>query len=165
MQALREVDELLEKLKEKVANLTPSVCYSCARCSSGCVMVDAECIPHAIIQLFKLGLIEGVERGVWSCCQCLKCDTRCPQNARPAMLILALRNLLVARGTPPPKGYRVMLENVVRYATIQPPQEVMNKDFDFVSRDTLKLPDLGKPANMEAFRRNLEKLTAEIRRE
>ncbi|MBS7287494.1 MAG: hypothetical protein KIH01_01770 [Candidatus Freyarchaeota archaeon] len=162
MIALNEADRLLEELRQTVANLTPLVCYSCARCSSGCVMTDAGCVPHSIIQLFRLGLLDKVERGLWSCCQCLKCDVRCPQDARPAILILALRNLLVARGLTPPKGYKVMLENVARQATIQPPQEVMNKDFDFVSRTTLGLPELGKPANMDAFRQNLKKLAANL---
>ncbi len=162
MLKLNETDRLLEKLRESVATLTPSVCYSCARCSSGCVMVEAGCVPHSIIQLFRLGLLNEIERGLWSCCQCLKCDARCPQEARPAMLILALRNLLVAHGSAPPKGYMVMLENVVRYATIQQPQEVMNKDFDFVSRNTLGLPELGKPANMEAFRLNLKKIASNL---
>ncbi|MBS7247445.1 MAG: hypothetical protein QXW47_08185 [Candidatus Jordarchaeales archaeon] len=162
MLTLNETDRLLEELRESIATLTPSVCYSCARCSSGCVMVEAGCIPHSIIQLFRLGLLKETEKGLWPCCQCLKCDARCPQDARPAMLILALRNLLVARGHAPPKGYIVMLENIVRHATIQPPQEVMNKDFDFVSRATLGLPELGKPTNMDAFRRNLRKIASNL---
>ncbi len=60
-----------------------------------------------------------------------------------------------------PKGYKAMLENVMSHSTIQPPQEVMNKDFDFVSRKDLDLPDLGKP-NMEVFRRNLKRIAASL---
>jgi len=154
---LSEADELLGKMRETVAELTPFVCYNCTRCSSGCLAVETGCTPHRIIQLFRLGLLREVEEGIWSCFFCLKCDVRCPQEAKPAMLILAIRNLLVSRGSGPPKGYRVMLENVEKYSTIQQPQETMNKDFDFVSRGDLGLPEMKTP-NMEVFRRNLRKI-------
>ena len=70
-------------------------------------------------------------------------------------MMLALRNLAVRAGVPPPEGYLKMGKSVFEEGAVQPPQEVVTRDFESFSRASLNLPNLSKPADLDKFSRAL----------
>lgn len=82
-----------------------SNCYFCGTCTASCPVaeVDAEFNPRAIMQAAILGfedeLLSSAE--LWKCVQCHACVAHCPQDARPADVIRALRAAAEERGRVP----------------------------------------------------------------
>ncbi|AKX93188.1 4Fe-4S dicluster domain-containing protein [Neomoorella thermoacetica] len=84
---------------------TMRACYQCARCTSGCPVatLDPEYNPRRIFRLAVLGEKEAVlkDEKLWYCLACYTCQERCPEEARPAEVLLALKNLACERGFAP----------------------------------------------------------------
>ena len=70
-------------------------------------------------------------------------------------MMLALRNLAVREGVAPPEGYIKMGKSVFEEGLVQPPQEVVTRDFESFTRASLSLPDLSKPVDLNKFSRAL----------
>ncbi|MDR3552564.1 MAG: 4Fe-4S dicluster domain-containing protein [Clostridia bacterium] len=77
-------------------------CYLCGTCTAGCPVaeVDAGFNPRGIIQKVLLGFEDELlhSADLWKCVQCHNCVAHCPQDARLADVIRALRGLAVSRG-------------------------------------------------------------------
>ncbi|MDN5326757.1 MAG: heterodisulfide reductase subunit [Moorella sp. (in: firmicutes)] len=84
---------------------TNLACYQCARCTSGCPVatLDPGYNPRRIFRLAALGEEETVfkDEKLWYCLACFTCQERCPEEARPAEVLLALKNLACERGYAP----------------------------------------------------------------
>lgn len=77
-------------------------CFLCGTCSAGCPVseIDSEFSPRNIMRQVLLGDKEGLQNGraIWKCIQCQACVARCPQDARPADVIKAMREYAAAEG-------------------------------------------------------------------
>lgn len=92
-------------LADGPALTTMRACYQCARCTSGCPVatLDPEYSPRRFIRLAATGARETVlsQEKLWYCLACFTCQERCPEEARPAEVLLALKNLACAAGYAP----------------------------------------------------------------
>jgi heterodisulfide reductase subunit C len=95
---------------------------------------------------------------IWMCAQCLQCKERCPRDVTPYDIIITLQNQAVREGLHYPEGLSKMLGSVKRLSSIQPPQEVVDREFDSFDRDELGLPEMSKPGDMGKFLKALEKV-------
>jgi heterodisulfide reductase subunit C len=77
-------------------------CFLCGTCSAGCPIskIDDAYSPRNIMRKVLLGDKEGLlnTREIWKCIQCQACVARCPQDARPADVIEAVREYAVSEG-------------------------------------------------------------------
>ncbi len=80
------------------------LCYQCAKCSSGCPLVDYfDWQPNQILRAVQLGQ-EDIALGSqtpWLCASCQTCSTRCPQNLDLAEIMAFLTREASDRGIPP----------------------------------------------------------------
>lgn len=83
----------------------PSLCYQCAKCSTGCpVSEEMDLLPHQIIHLLSLGMDERALRAktIWMCAGCFTCAVRCPNDIDITGVMDGLREKAVAEGIPCP---------------------------------------------------------------
>lgn len=80
-------------------------CFLCGTCSAGCPVseMDPDFSPRNIMRQVLIGDREGLlKKGtIWKCIQCQACVARCPQDARPADVIAAMRDYAVSEGGVP----------------------------------------------------------------
>jgi len=110
-----------------------------------------------IIRKTILGLKKEVlsSPALWECMICFKCHEQCPRGVNIPTVMLALRNLAIREGVTPPEGYLKMARSVFEEGAVQPPQEVVTRDFESFSRTSLDLPSPSKPADFGKFSRAL----------
>lgn len=110
-------------------------------------MTLLELRPHFIMNMVKLGLVEEpISSGIiWTCALCLKCKERCPQEASPSDLITLLRNLSFQREENVPEAYLKVVGSVLETGLIQEPMEVVSRDFEEFTRESLGLPKIAGP--------------------
>jgi heterodisulfide reductase subunit C len=148
--------ELRKKINEqlfKLVNETSNFCYQCARCTSGCEahkLLELE--PHKITALLIRGLIDEMINSevIWTCMSCYKCLERCPQRVAPVEILNILKNMAIAQGKQVPGDYTNMLQNIMSTGLIQTPKDIaiLNRT---VSRDSLGLPAISTPKNIQKF--------------
>ena len=83
----------------------PSLCYQCAKCSTGCpVSSEMDVLPHQIIHLLGLGLRDRAlaAKTLWMCAGCYACAVRCPNDIDITSVMDDLRSEAAARGLPCP---------------------------------------------------------------
>ncbi len=134
-------------------------CFRCLRCTSGCTSMKLlELRPHFVMNMVKLGLVEElISSGiVWTCALCLKCEERCPQEVSPSELITLLRNFSFQREENVPEAYLKVVSSVLEMGLIQEPMEVVSREFEEFTRESLGLPRIVGPR--EAFSENLIEL-------
>ena len=87
-------------------------CFLCGTCTAGCPVskIDPAFSPRTIMRMALYGMEKELLSSpeIWKCVQCHVCVAHCPQNARPADVIKAVRQISVARGFFPEK----LLEDV-----------------------------------------------------
>jgi heterodisulfide reductase subunit C len=88
-----------------------SLCYQCAKCSSGCpVAEEMDMYPHQIIHLVSLGLEERVldTKTIWICANCYACSVKCPNDINITGTMNKLKELAIAQGVKPktPEVYK-----------------------------------------------------------
>ncbi len=135
-------------------------CTQCGKCSSGCPSARyLDLRPRRIVAMTQRDLIrEVLDSGViWMCAQCLQCKERCPRDVTPYDIIITLQNQAVREGLPFPEGLTKMLGSVKKLGAIQPPQEIVDREFDSFDRDELELPEMSKPGDMGKFLKAFEK--------
>jgi heterodisulfide reductase subunit C len=93
---------------------------------------------------------------VWMCAQCLQCKERCPRDVTPYDIIMSLQNQAVREGLHYPEGLSKMLGSMKSLGSIQPPQEVVDREFDSFDREELELPEMSKPGDLVKFVKALE---------
>jgi heterodisulfide reductase subunit C2 len=83
----------------------PSLCYQCAKCSTGCpVSSEMDLLPHQIIHLLGLGQRDRAlaAKTLWMCAGCYSCAVRCPNDIDITSVMDDLRSEAAARGLPCP---------------------------------------------------------------
>jgi len=160
-------DELKKEINERLSKLqneSSDYCFQCAKCTAGCEahkLLELE--PHKIVALLKRGLIDEMINSdvIWTCMSCFKCWERCPQKIAPVEILVILKNMAVASGKQVPGKYTSMLQSVLSMGLIQEIQDVMTRDNKTIRRDSLGLPPLSKPTDINKFQMTLTKLAVE----
>ncbi len=77
-------------------------CFLCGTCTAGCPVsqIDPAYSPRTIMRMALYGMEKELLSlpEIWKCSQCHVCVAHCPQNARPADVIKAVRQLSVKQG-------------------------------------------------------------------
>jgi len=80
-------------------------CFLCGSCTAGCPVneIDENYNPRKIMRMLLLDMKDEVLNSpeIWKCNQCHACVAHCPQDARFADIIRALRELAVKEGHAP----------------------------------------------------------------
>ena len=160
-------DELKKEINERLSKLqneSSDYCFQCAKCTAGCEahkLLELE--PHKIVALLKRGLIDEMINSdvIWTCMSCFKCWERCPQKIAPVEILVILKNMAVASGKQVPGKYTSMLQSVLSMGLIPEIQDVMTRDNKTIRRDSLGLPPLSKPTDINKFQMTLTKLAVE----
>lgn len=142
----------------KISGQAVKSCFQCGTCTGTCPSGRLTSLrTRMIIRKSILGLKKEVlsSPALWECMICFKCHEQCPRGVNIPTVMLALRNLAVREGVSPPEGYPKMAKSVFEEGAVQPPQEVVTRDFESFSRTSLKLPSLSKPVDLGKFSRAL----------
>ena len=137
-------DKILTKLHGREA----VNCYQCAKCTSGCTSLKLlELKPHEIVKQVNLGFVDELSYSdiIWTCATCLKCVQRCPQKASPYHVIIALRNLSVAREAKVPEGYLKAVSQILETGLIDTPKRIVTRKMETLERDSFNLPKIKPP--------------------
>ena len=140
--------ESRDKLIEKLPKRDMTNCFQCMKCTSGCTALKLlELKPHEIMNLVNLGFLDELSTSdiIWTCVTCLKCVERCPQKASPYHVIIALRNLAVAREAKVPEGYLKAVSQILETGLIDTPKTVTTRKMGTVDRNKLNLPAIKRP--------------------
>ncbi len=154
--ALSNIREEVEKMWEQ--------CNQCGKCSSGCPAARfLDLRPRKIVAMVQRDLVKEVMESnvIWECAQCLQCIERCPREVTPFDIIIALQNQAVKEGLPFPEGLTKLLNSVKRHGAIQLPMEIVDREFESYDRESLDLPDLTRPRDLDLFGAALEKVLKE----
>ena len=156
--------DILSQIQHGVSELHQEQCNQCGKCSSGCPAARFLSLrPRKIVAMAQRDLIEELieSKVIWECAQCLQCTERCPREVTPFDIIIACQNLAVSKGLQFPEGLTRMLSSVKRLGAIQPPQEIIDREFEAYDRESLDLPDAKRPRDMAKFLLALEKVLGE----
>ena len=81
-----------------------SLCYQCAKCSSGCpISEEMDMLPHQVIHLASLGLEQRVlsTETIWVCANCYACAVKCPNDIDITGLMNDLKQKAIAQDIAP----------------------------------------------------------------
>lgn len=90
----------------EVLTENPSLCYQCAKCSTGCPVSDEmDMLPHQIIHLLSLGMEDRAlhTNTLWICAGCYTCAVRCPNDIDITSVVDNLRAKAVEQGIECPR--------------------------------------------------------------
>lgn len=76
-----------------------NACYNCGTCTAVCSLSDEQnSFPREMVRFSVLGLRDDIHSSVkpWLCYYCGQCSTHCPQDAKPAELMMSLRRYLTS---------------------------------------------------------------------
>ncbi|MFC1559339.1 4Fe-4S dicluster domain-containing protein [Gemmatimonadota bacterium] len=101
------------ELAEKVEGNLASFCYQCGACVGDCpaMTYTDDFNPRQIMLKVLYGLGEeliGDESYLWECTNCYNCAERCPQEVKPAEVIISMKNMMADRGQYPPGVEKVI---------------------------------------------------------
>jgi heterodisulfide reductase subunit C len=139
-------------------------CNQCGKCSSGCPSARVlDLRPRKIaLTAQRDRLLELLSSDViWTCAQCHQCMERCPRDVTPYEVIIYLQGLAVRNGMDYPKDLGRLAGSVRRASRIQEDQEIIDREFEDITRDDLPLPELVGPKDMHAFRKALSLISGE----
>lgn len=149
-------------LRRAIKDLTPEYCLQCGECTGACPVsrIIEDFNPRQIIAKVQLGRTRELLKTdtIWICTECLKCKERCPSETSPYDIIHILRNLAVKIGYKVPEGYLDLVKRTFELGLIQKPQSVRTRTSKRYDRESLGLPNLQKPLDMEKFNEALSKL-------
>lgn len=90
--------EFSSELKEfGVKNI--NACYNCGNCTAVCSLSTEEnSFPREMVRLSVLGRDDEIQKSIkpWLCYYCGECSETCPQDAKPAELMMTLRRYLTS---------------------------------------------------------------------
>jgi len=142
----------------KISSETVKSCFQCGICTGICPSGRLTSLrARTTIRKAILGLKKQVlsSPAIWECMLCFKCQEQCPRGVSIPAVMLALRNIAVREGVPPPEGYLKMAKSVLEEGAVQTAQEIVTRDFESFSRSSFNLPDLSKPIDISKFARAL----------
>lgn len=151
----------LTQIQQNIIELRPEQCNQCGKCSSGCPAARfLDIRPRRVVAMVQLDMIGEILKSnvIWECTQCLQCMERCPREVTPFDIIITLQNRAVREGLPFPEGLSKMLGSVKRLGAIQPPQEIVDREFEIFDRESLGLPEPSSPKDMSRFTAALAKI-------
>jgi heterodisulfide reductase subunit C len=110
--------EFRRQLDEIVGGDHHNYCYQCGACVAQCpaAKYNESFNPRAILLNTLLGredVLLAKDSPIWLCTNCYSCYERCPQDVRPIEVIVALKNLAVAKGVAP-EAVASMTENITK---------------------------------------------------
>ena len=88
---------ILSRIQE-MTGIDPAHCYQCGKCSAGCPMAsEMDLKTNEIIRLLQLDVRDRLlsSESIWMCLTCETCTTRCPNLFDPAVVIDALREIVL----------------------------------------------------------------------
>lgn len=95
---IRLSEEREAELAKRIAELGGEdlfKCYQCGTCIADCPtgIADEPLSVKRLIHMAKLGLAERLveDETPWMCVTCTGCEERCPRDARPFEIVLAIR--------------------------------------------------------------------------
>ena len=137
-------------LAEKIEGNLVSYCYQCGACVGDCpaTTYGEGFNPRQIMLgvLYGLGEQYMTEDSVlWQCTNCYNCAERCPQQVKPAEVIIALKNMLADRGIYP-GGVDRVIETFLEHGHSVAPSPIIDRN-----REKFGLPPI-KPVPMEEIR-------------
>ena len=144
------INAALRALAEQKADY----CYQCGKCTGGCeAFILLELEPHKIMALTRAGFIDEMVGSdiIWTCMTCQKCRERCPQDTAPVQVLHILKNMAVLSGRQIGTGYTNMLQSVLGTGFMQMPVDVASRSGESRNRESLGLPPLQGPEDMEKF--------------
>jgi heterodisulfide reductase subunit C2 len=154
----------------------PSLCYQCAKCSTGCPVSDEmDMLPHQIIHLMSLGMEDRALRAktIWMCAGCYTCAVRCPNDIDITSVMDDLRERAIAEGLPCPLPetlafHKTFLRDVARRGRVH--ELRMMGEYNLRTKRPFHNADLGPkmffkgrlhllpPRAVEGFKRWMKKL-------
>jgi len=95
--------DLARKIEGNLANF----CYQCGACVGDCpaTTYSDRFNPREIMLKVLYGQAEDLlteDSVLWECTNCYNCAERCPQQVKPAEVIISLKNMLADMGIYPP---------------------------------------------------------------
>jgi heterodisulfide reductase subunit C len=134
---LKNADRNFPDLVKVFGGLNLSACYQCGTCSSDCpVGTEFFFRIRQIMRRSTLGLKDNVlpEKDIWCCTTCYTCYDRCPQDAKPTDVLLALRRIAAREGYTP-QASRNTSANITKLGHAVPSLEDIEK-----KRENIGLP-------------------------
>ena len=80
------------------SGVNPKKCMKCGKCSASCPSYDEMDIrPHQFVSYVQNEDVEALleSKSLWKCLSCFACVERCPRDVKPAMIIEAVRQMVV----------------------------------------------------------------------
>lgn len=146
--------EFRERLNKELGGFSYNYCYQCGACVADCPAHRflPEFNPRNIILKALYGFEEeliGKDSIIWNCTNCYNCYERCPQDANPIEVIIALKNMS-ERDHTAPAGVDYVIE------------KVKNKGFTVTETELIKRrrKELNLPEYKTECMEDLEKLFA-----
>lgn len=94
----KKIDPELKDLIERLSGANPLACMKCGKCSGRCPAYDElDYPPHMFVYMVEHGRINELmdSKTIWNCLSCMDCVEKCPRNAKPGVLIEAVRLAVV----------------------------------------------------------------------
>jgi len=100
--------EFKKKLDKIIGGELHSYCFQCGACVGDCptARYSERFNPRLIMLMCIMGRHEELlkqDSVIWECTNCYNCMERCPQDVKPAEVIVALKNLSGQQGNQPQK--------------------------------------------------------------
>lgn len=158
----KEIALISLMLRRAVEGIDAEVCDQCGKCTSACPvsrhMDDFN--PRQLIAKVAMGMTDELMRSdeIWTCTSCLKCRERCPEEISPYEVILVLRNLAYRSGYDYPAGYDDFIKCIKENGLSQDYNKIRDRHGEMISRETLGLPSLDSPPDMDKFNHVLESI-------
>jgi heterodisulfide reductase subunit C len=100
--------EFKKKLDRIIGGDLHSYCFQCGACVGDCptARYSERFNPRLIMLMCIMGRHEELlkrDSVIWECTNCYNCMERCPQDVKPAEVIVALKNLSGRQGNRPQK--------------------------------------------------------------
>lgn len=97
----KDIQSEFVRMVEELSGQKLLKCYQCGKCSAGCPVVEAmDILPNQIIRLAQLGSEKELlnSKTIWLCASCVICTSRCPKGIDIAMIMEALRVIVLRKG-------------------------------------------------------------------
>ena len=138
------------RLAEKIEGNLADYCYQCGACVGDCpsTTYGEGFNPRRIMLNVLYGQVEAYmspDSVLWQCTNCYNCAERCPQQVKPAEVIMALKNMMADRGIYP-AGVERIIDTFLEYGRTMAPSPAIDKN-----RRRFDLPPLS-PVPMEEVR-------------
>jgi len=139
------------QLAKKVEGNLASFCYQCGACVGDCPAATYSDTfnPREIMLKVLYGLGEEllVEDSVlWQCTNCYNCAERCPQEVKPAEVIISLKNMLADLNIYPTTVEKIIdtFENTGRTTPLSPAVDRQREQFGLPPMQPVPMDEIKK---------------------